>query len=92
MTTAVVVERMIWTGNLALDAELSLLGEDELGYLGEYLRFVRGLGKKFDDGCSWADLPLTPEEEAQLEQWRKDFEKGEYLTLDEFRESRKCGQ
>ena len=37
--------------------------------------------KKYDD---WADAPLTPEEEEQVEQGRKDFENGEYLTLDEF--------
>lgn len=34
----------------------------------------------------WADAPLTPEEEAQLEEGRRDFARGEYLTLDEFME------
>lgn len=45
MTTAVAEERRIWTGNLALDAELSLLGDEELVYLGEYLRITRELGR-----------------------------------------------
>lgn len=93
MSAAVAEKKnIIWTGNLALDNELSLMSCKELGYLGKYLRFVRELGKKFDDGYSWADMLLTPEEEAQVERGRKEFENGEYLTLEEFRNSQKCGQ
>ena len=54
---------MVKTGNNILDAELSLMSDEELGCLGKYLRFVREISVKFDDGYSWADMPLTPEEE-----------------------------
>ena len=36
-----------------------------------------------DDDGSWADLPLTPEEEAQIAESDEDLKKGEYLTLEE---------
>ena len=34
----------------------------------------------------WADAPLTPEEEAQIEESDRDYENGEYLTIDELME------
>lgn len=37
-----------------------------------------------DDDGSWADLPLTPEEEAQIAESMEDFKNGRYLTLEEF--------
>ncbi len=45
-----------------------------------------------NDNDDWADAPLTEEEEEALRQGREDFKNGDYLTLDEFRESQKCGQ
>ena len=79
--TAAVETRKIWTGNIALDAELSLLGEEELAKLADYARYLRWTHEDDDD---WADAPLTAEEEAQLEEGRRNFANGEYLTLDEF--------
>ena len=35
---------------------------------------------------NWADAPLTPEEEAQIEESERDYENGEYLTIDELME------
>ncbi len=37
-----------------------------------------------DDDDSWADAPLTEEEEEALRQGREDFKNGNYLTLEEF--------
>ena len=85
MSIAVVEEKsVITTEHPILDAELSLMTFVELDYLGKYLRLMRELGKKFDDGYSWADAPLTPEEEEALRQGREDVKNGDYLTLEEF--------
>ena len=85
MSIVVVEEKsVITTGHPILDAELSLMTFVELDYLGKYLRIMRELGKNFDDGYSWADAPLTPEEEEALRQVRKDAKNGDYLTLEEF--------
>ncbi len=37
-----------------------------------------------DDDDSWADAPLTPEEEEGLRRGRENAKKGDYLTLEEF--------
>ena len=37
-----------------------------------------------DDDGSWADLPLTPEEEEGLRRGREDARNGKMLTLEEF--------
>ena len=71
------------TGNAVLDMELPLLTDDELGKVAEYAKILR-LSRKDDDDDDWADAPLTPEEEAQVEEGRGEFARGEYLTLDEF--------
>ncbi|MBR1437163.1 MAG: hypothetical protein IJ587_01380 [Synergistaceae bacterium] len=73
------------TGNAVLDMELPLLTDDELGKVAEYAKILR-LSRKDDDDDDWADAPLTPEEEAQREESIRDFENGEYLTLDELME------
>ena len=53
---------------------------------------VSELHVNYDDDDSWADAPLTPEEEEGLRTGRENAKKGDYLTLAEFRESQKCGQ
>ncbi|MBR1657514.1 MAG: hypothetical protein IJ697_03505 [Synergistaceae bacterium] len=73
------------TGNAVLDMELPLLTDDELGKVAEYAKILR-LSRKDDDDDNWADAPLTPEEEAQIEEGRREFARGEYLTLDELLE------
>ena len=84
MSIAAVEEKhFITTRHPILDAELSLMTFVELDYLGKYLRLMRELEKNFDDGFSWADSSLTPEEEA-LRQGRKDVKNGNYLTLEDF--------
>lgn len=77
-------EKKIITGNVVLDAELPLLNENELAKLGNYAKYLRWLRDEEDN--SWADVPLTPDEEAQREESIRDFQNGEYLTLDEFME------
>ena len=71
------------TGNTALDMELPLLTTEELSELARLAKGLRLLREYDEDDDSWADAPLTPEEEAQLEESRKDFEKGEFLTLEQ---------
>lgn len=90
MSTAV-AEKRLATGNEALDAEIVLLTGKELEKLADYAKYLRW-SREDEDDDDWADAPLTPEEEAQIEEWREEFARGEYLTLDEFRESQKCGQ
>ena len=70
------------TGNKILNAELSLLTEKELEKLADYARYLVW-SRIDDDDSDWADAPLTAEEEAQIEESIRDFENGEYLTLDE---------
>lgn len=94
MSTAVAEKKNIWTGNVALDKELSLLTENELERLADYAKYLvwsRDDDYDDDDG-SWADLPLTEEEERQLAIGRENAKNGKYLTLTEFRERQKCGQ
>ena len=89
MSTAVAEKKTIWTGSIALDKELSMLTENELERLADYAKYLvwsRIDEEDDDDDGSWADAPLTEEEEAQLEESRRDFENGEYLTLDELLE------
>ena len=75
------------TGNTALDMELQLLTMEELSELARLakgLRLLREHDDEDDDG--WADAPLTSDEEAQLEESRKDFENGKFLTLEQLLE------
>ncbi|MBQ9389222.1 MAG: hypothetical protein IJU07_03505, partial [Synergistaceae bacterium] len=84
MTTAVMeAERTVKTGNVILDMEIPLLSDEQLEKLADYAKYLRWSAEN-DDDDDWADAPLTPEEEAQLEESIRDFENGEYLTLDEF--------
>ena len=89
MSTAVLEkESRLTTGNKILDMELPLLTENELAKLADYAKYlvwsrIDDDENDDDDDGSWADAPLTPEEEAQIEESEKDFENGEYLTLDE---------
>ncbi|MBQ6772948.1 MAG: hypothetical protein IJP48_02685 [Synergistaceae bacterium] len=66
----------IQTGNIILDMELSLLTEQELSDLAKYARYLRW-------SRSWADAPLTDEEEAGLKQGREDMKNGDFMTLSE---------
>ena len=84
MTTAVMeAERTVKTGNVILDMEIPLLSDEQLEKLADYAKYLRWSAEN-DDDDDWADAPLTPEEEAQIEESNRDFENGEYLTLDEF--------
>ena len=83
MTTAVMeAERTVKTGNVILDMEIPLLSDEQLEKLADYAKYLRWSAEN-DDDDDWADAPLTPEEEAQREESIRDFENGEYLTLDE---------
>ena len=94
MSTAVLEkESRLSTGNEFIDTRLPLLTEKELAKVADYVRYVMWsrIDDEDDDDSDWADAPLTPEEEAQIEESKRDFENGKYLTLAEFRESQKCG-
>ncbi len=84
MTAATMEKPAIKTGNAILDMQIPLLTDDELLKLADYAKFLRW--SREDDDDDWADAPLTPEEEAQIEESRRDYENGIYLTLDEFME------
>ena len=89
MSTAVLEkESKLTTGNEFIDTQLPLLTERELARVADYIRYVMWSridddDEYDDDDGSWADAPLTEEEKAQIEESRRDFENGEYLTLDE---------
>lgn len=51
----------------------------------EKLSYVIDLLKDAQDDDAWADAPLTPDEELALAEGRANLERGDYLTLDEFR-------
>ena len=51
----------------------------------EKLSHVIGLLRDAQDDDAWADTPLTPDEELALAEGRANVERGDYLTLDEFR-------
>ena len=84
MSTAT-AERPITTGNIVLDMRLPLLTGQELEKLADYANYLMW-SREDDDDDSWADAPLTEEEEEALRQWREDFKNGDYLTLEEFME------
>lgn len=65
--------------------ELPYLTWGDMTKLAEYAKFLRWTHAE-DDDDNWADAPLTEEEAAQVEEGRKEFANGEYLTLDEFME------
>ena len=87
--SAVTAEKFT-TGNFALDMQLPLLSKDSLAKLADYAQYL--LWRQEEEDKDWADAPLTEEEKARIEEGRKDFENGEYLTLDEFRGSQRCGE
>lgn len=84
---------IIKTGNEILDTELPLMTENELEKLANYAKYLKWLridehdeNEEDDDDGSWADAPLTEEEEEALRQGREDFKNGIYLTLEELLE------
>lgn len=79
--TAAAEKPAVKTGNVILDMQIPLLNDEQLDKLAEYAKFLIW---SQDDDDDWADAPLTEEEEAQLAESIRDFENGEYLTLDEF--------
>ena len=81
MSTAVLT-----TGNKVLDMELPLLTEKELEDVARFAQFLRWSREDEEDDGSWADAPLTEEEEEAIRQGREDFKNGIYLTLDELLE------
>ncbi|MBQ6775857.1 MAG: hypothetical protein IJP53_05300 [Synergistaceae bacterium] len=85
------------TGNAALDRVLPLLTEQNIVDLVRYAEFLRwsavnSYDDDDDDDGSWADLPLTPEEEEGLRRGRENAKNGRYLTLAQFKERMSCGQ
>lgn len=46
---------------------------------------IKNYEEEDDDDGSWADLPLTPEEEEALRRGRENAKNGKYLTLEEFK-------
>lgn len=87
----ITAEKTVKTGNVILDMQIPLLTDDELFKLADYAKFLRW-SREDDDNDDWADAPLTEEEIAQIEESDRDYENGNYLTLDEFMESQKCKQ
>ena len=86
----ITAEKTVKTGNVILDNEIPLLTDDELFKLADHAKFLRW--SREDDNDDWADAPLTEDEIAQIEESDRDYENGNYLTLDEFMESQKCKQ
>ncbi len=86
-STKKLTKKKISTGNFQLDLILPKLSEKNLEKLADYARYLRWLSiendEDDDDDGSWADLPLTPEEEAQVAESIEDFKNGKYLTLEE---------
>lgn len=80
----ITAEKTVKTGNVILDREIPLLTEKQLEKLADYAKSLRLSDMADDDNDDWADAPLTEEEEAQLAESIRDYENGEYLTLDEF--------
>lgn len=87
----ITAEKTVKTGNVILDMQIPLLTDDELFKLADYAKFLRW-SREDDDNDDWADAPLTEDEIAQIEESDRDYENGNYLTLDEFMESQKCEQ
>ncbi len=87
----ITAEKTVKTGNVILDMQIPLLTDEELFKLADYAKFLRW-SREDDDNDDWADAPLTEEEIAQIEESDRDYENGNYLTLDEFIESQKCEQ
>ena len=94
MSTAVLEKKAeVKTGNEIFDM-LPLLTEKELEDVAKFAQFLiwSREDEEDDDDGSWADAPLTQEEEAQFAIGRENAKNGKYLTLAEFKESQKCGQ
>ena len=88
MTTATLTARE------ELETMLPTFDEQNMNNLLKYAKFLRWSDiekeEDFDDDedTSWADLPLTPEEEEMLQQSREDAKNGSLLSLEEFLEGR----
>ena len=87
----ITAEKTVKTGDVILDMQIPLLTDDELFKLADHAKFLRW-SREDDDNDDWADAPLTEDEIAQIEESDRDYENGNYLTLDEFMESQKCEQ
>ena len=87
----ITAEKTVKTGDVILDMQIPLLTDDELFKLADYAKFLRW-SREDDDNDDWADAPLTEDEIAQIEESDRDYENGNYLTLDEFMDSQKCEQ
>ena len=82
-----------------LEAILPDFDKQELKELLKYAKYLQWSNVNYyddyeedDDDGSWADAPLTPEEEEGLRRGRENAKNGKYLTLAEFRERMRCGQ
>ncbi len=86
MSTAVMerTESPVKTRNVVLNMKLHSLTDKELDEISRYADYLMWLRE--DDDDDWADAPLTPDEEAQIEESEKDFKNGTCLTLEELLE------
>ncbi len=86
MSTAVMerTESPVKTRNVVLNMKLHSLTDKELDEILRYADYL--LWSREDDDDDWADAPLTPDEEAQIEESEKDFKNGTCLTLEELLE------
>ena len=73
------------TGNRTLDMEIPLLTPQELGELARYAGYLRW-ARAQKDSDNWADAPLTLGEELALSAGRENVRRGDFLTLEEFKE------
>ena len=69
-----------------LEAMLPSFNERNIKDLLKYAKYLRWSDVEDDDDGSWADLPLTPDEEEGLRRGREDARNGKMLTLEEFLE------
>ena len=86
MSTAVMekTERTAKTRDAVLNTKLHLLTDKELDEISRYADYL--IWSREDEDDDWADSPLTPDEEAQIEESEKDFKNGTCLTLEELLE------
>jgi len=81
--TSAVLERKTLTEREEIENLLPLFEEQQMKDLLKYARFLQWSYEEDDEDDSWADMPPTPEEEAQIAESMENFKNGECLTLEE---------
>lgn len=84
--TSAVLERKTLTEREEIENLLPLFEEQQMKDLLKYARFLQWSYEEDDEDDSWADMPLTPEEEEAFRQGREDKKNGKLLSLEEFLE------